>query len=159
VYGKVTTAVKTWRTTTQKWIGLSDLPPREGATHVAIEATGVGGKPARHLLSDTEFALTLVLAGDPGLPPQRRKPVAGTVLSGPTTFAWSTGAGPQDYELRVGTIRPGSTDPYVKDVAQSVTSIADVEIPANGEKVYVELLYLFNSVWTPINYRFKEGAK
>jgi len=62
VNGKVTTAVKTFNTTTQELMALSDWLSAEGATHIAMEATGVYWKPVWHILSDGEFELVLANA-------------------------------------------------------------------------------------------------
>jgi transposase len=39
--GKLTTAVKTFKTITQELMGLSDWLSSEGVTHIGMEATGV----------------------------------------------------------------------------------------------------------------------
>ena len=62
VDGKVTTAVKTFKTTTQELMALSYWLSTEGATHIAMEATGVYWKPVWHILSDGEFELVLANA-------------------------------------------------------------------------------------------------
>ena len=62
VDGKVTTGVKTFKTTTQELMALSDWLSAEGATHIAMEATGVYWKPVWHILSDGEFELILANA-------------------------------------------------------------------------------------------------
>jgi transposase len=62
VDGKVTTGVKTFKTTTQELIALSDWLSAEGCTHIALEATGVYWKPIWHILSDGEFELVLANA-------------------------------------------------------------------------------------------------
>src|SRR6202140_160997 len=62
VEGKVTTVVKTFKTTTQELMALSDWLSVEGATHIAMEATGVYWKPVWHILSDGEFELILANA-------------------------------------------------------------------------------------------------
>ena len=62
VDGKVTTEVKTFRTTTQELMSLSDWLSAEGVTHIAMEATGVYWKPVWHILSDGEFELVLANA-------------------------------------------------------------------------------------------------
>src|ERR1039457_2491361 len=60
--GKVTTVVKTFKTTTQELMALADWLSVEGATHIAMEATGVYLKPVWHILSDGEFELILANA-------------------------------------------------------------------------------------------------
>ena len=59
---KVTTVVKTFKTTTQELMALSDWLSAEGATHIAMEATGVYWKPVWHILADGEFELVLANA-------------------------------------------------------------------------------------------------
>src|SRR5580700_6427352 len=62
VEGKVTSQVKTFNTTTQELMALSDWLWAEGVTHIAMEATGVYWKPVWHILSDGEFELVLANA-------------------------------------------------------------------------------------------------
>jgi transposase len=62
VDGKITTAVKTFKTATEELMALSDWLSAEGATHIAMEATGVYWKPVWHILSDGEFELILANA-------------------------------------------------------------------------------------------------
>lgn len=62
VDGKVTTGVKTFKTTTQELMVLSDWLSSQAITHIAMEATGIYWKPVWHILSDGEFALTLANA-------------------------------------------------------------------------------------------------
>jgi len=60
--GKVATIVKTFKTTTQELMALSNWLSAEGATHIGMEATGVFWKPVWHILSDGEFELLLANA-------------------------------------------------------------------------------------------------
>ena len=60
--GKVTTDVKSFQTTTQQLMDLSDWLSSQGVTHIAMEATGVYWKPVWHILSDGEFELVLANA-------------------------------------------------------------------------------------------------
>jgi transposase len=62
VDGKVTTGVKTYKTTTQELMNLSDWLSAESCTHIAMEATGIYWKPVWHILSDGEFELILANA-------------------------------------------------------------------------------------------------
>ena len=62
VDGKVTTAVKTFKTTTQELMALSEWLSTQAVTHIAMEATGVYWKPVWHILSDGEFELVLANA-------------------------------------------------------------------------------------------------
>jgi transposase len=62
VDSKVTTDVKTFKTTTQELMELSDWLSSQGVTHIAMEATGVYWKPVWHILSDGDFSLVLANA-------------------------------------------------------------------------------------------------
>jgi transposase len=62
VNSKVSSEVKTFRSTTQELMALSDWLSDEGCTHIAMEATGVYWKPVWHILSDAEFELVLANA-------------------------------------------------------------------------------------------------
>jgi len=62
VKGKAATIVKTFKTTTQELIALSDWLSVEGVTHLVMEATGVYWKPVWHILSDGGFELVLANA-------------------------------------------------------------------------------------------------
>jgi transposase len=62
VEGKVESKVKTYGTTTQELLAMSDWLAKEGVTHIAMESTGVYWKPVWHILSDEEFDLTLANA-------------------------------------------------------------------------------------------------
>src|SRR3981189_2581398 len=59
---KLVTEVKTFATTTQGLLTLSDWLSENGCTHIAMEATGVYWKPVWHVLSDGEFELVLANA-------------------------------------------------------------------------------------------------
>ncbi len=60
--GKVTTEVRTFKTTTADLLHLSEWLAANGCTHVAMEATGVYWKPVWHILDDGEFKLVLANA-------------------------------------------------------------------------------------------------
>jgi transposase len=62
VNGAVTTDVRTFKTTTQELMALSDWLSAAGCTHAAMEATGVYWKPVWHILSDGELQLVLANA-------------------------------------------------------------------------------------------------
>jgi transposase len=62
VDSKVTPRVKTFKTTTQELMALSDWLSTEGVTHIVMEATGIYWKPVWHILSDGEFELVLANA-------------------------------------------------------------------------------------------------
>src|SRR5208282_3521644 len=60
--GKVTTEVRTFKTTTADLLHLSEWLAANGCTHVAMEATGVYWKPVWHIWDDGEFTLVLANA-------------------------------------------------------------------------------------------------
>ena len=59
VAGKITHEVRTFETTTAGLLDLSVWLAGQGATHIAMEATGVYWKPVWHILSDGEFDLVI----------------------------------------------------------------------------------------------------
>jgi transposase len=62
VDGTVKREVRSFQTTTQGLLALSEWLSAEGCTHVVMEATGVYWKPVWHILSDGEFELVLANA-------------------------------------------------------------------------------------------------
>ena len=79
VEGKVTTKVKSFLTTTRELMELSDWLSAEGATHIAMEATGVYWKPVWHILADGEFELVLANAAHVKNVPGRKSDVKDAV--------------------------------------------------------------------------------
>jgi transposase len=75
VEGKITTHVKTFKTTTQELMALSEWLSTEAATHIAMEATGVYWKPVWHILSDGELELILANAAQVKNVPGRKTDV------------------------------------------------------------------------------------
>src|ERR1700674_5433819 len=61
--GKVMTGIKTFKTTTEELIAVSDWLTAVGCTHIVMEATGDYWKPVWHILSDGECDLVLANAG------------------------------------------------------------------------------------------------
>ena len=57
VDGKVSSEVRTFGSTTQELMALSDWLSAEACTHIAMEATGVYWKPVWHILFDGEFEM------------------------------------------------------------------------------------------------------
>ena len=57
VNGTVTREVRTFRTTTQDLLALSEWLASQDCTHVAMEATGIYWKPVWHILSDGDVTL------------------------------------------------------------------------------------------------------
>jgi len=57
--GEVDREVRTFKTTTQDLLALSDWLASRGCTHIVMEATGIYWKPVWHVLGDGEFELLL----------------------------------------------------------------------------------------------------
>jgi transposase len=62
VEGKVNREVRSFKTTTQDLMALSEWLSAEGCSHIVMEATGIYWKPVWHILSDGEFELVLANA-------------------------------------------------------------------------------------------------
>jgi transposase len=77
--GAAAASVKTFKTTTQELLKLSDWLAAEGVTHVAMEATGVYWKPVWHILADGEFDLLLANAAHVKNVPGRKTDVKDAV--------------------------------------------------------------------------------
>src|SRR3954462_14465945 len=76
VDGPVRTEVRSFETTTPGLLALSAWLTEHGCTHVAMEATGVYGKPVWPVLSDGEFTLILANAAHVRNVPGRKTDVA-----------------------------------------------------------------------------------
>ena len=77
--GKIATEVKSFLTTTRELMELSDWLSAEGATHIAMAATGVYWKPVWHILADGEFELVLANAAHVKNVPGRKTDVKDAV--------------------------------------------------------------------------------
>jgi len=77
--GAAVSSVKTFKTTTQELLTLSDWLSAEGVTHIAMEATGVYWKPVWHILADGEFDLLLANAAHVKNVPGRKTDVKDAV--------------------------------------------------------------------------------
>lgn len=75
VNGSVKREVRSFKTTTDDLLALSEWLAAEGCTHIAMEATGVYWKPVWHVLSDGEFALVLANAAHVKAVPGRKTDV------------------------------------------------------------------------------------
>lgn len=73
--GKVSTQVRTFKTTTQELLALSAWLAGQAVTHIAMEATGVYWKPVWHILGDGEFQLVLANAAQVKNVPGRKTDV------------------------------------------------------------------------------------
>jgi transposase len=60
--GKISTKVRTFKTTTEELMALLAWLTDQGVTHIAMEATGVYWKPVWHILSDDDFVMVLANA-------------------------------------------------------------------------------------------------
>ena len=60
--GKISTKLRTFKTTTEELMQLLVWLTDQGVTHIAMEATGVYWKPVWHILSDDDFVMVLANA-------------------------------------------------------------------------------------------------
>ena len=90
-------------------------------------------------------------------PPSLTSPTS-SPLSGSTIFTWNPGTESTMFALWIGTTS-GTHNVYTSGhVANTVTS-ETVNIPANGEKLYVSLWYELNGSWTYKSYTFTEAPQ
>jgi transposase len=73
--GKVSTEVRTFKTTTEELIALLAWLTDQGVTHIAMEATGVYWKPVWHILSNDDFVMVLANAAQVKNVPGRKTDV------------------------------------------------------------------------------------
>jgi hypothetical protein len=120
--------------------------PTDGVTVYVLLRSEIGG-----IWYDTNYTYT---AAGSLTPPALISPAPGSHLSGSTAaFQWSPGSGPNAYLINVGTKWPGADDIYGSGVT-TATSATVPGLPTNGVNVYVLLRYLFNGVWTDLNYTY-----
>jgi hypothetical protein len=91
-------------------------------------------------------------------PPALQTPTTGTLLSGPTTFIWSPGTGPTEYQLLVGTTGVGADDLYYSGIIMATSATTVNSIPANGVTVFVRLYYRLSGTWHSIDYTYTESG-
>ena len=84
---------------------------------------------------------------------------AGKRLTGASaTFTWSAGGGVTEYEFRLGTIGPGSTNVYNSAEATTTALISGEvsNIPTNAAKLYARLYSLIKGAWQYTDYTYTE---
>src|SRR5579871_354659 len=80
-------------------------------------------------------------------------PTPGSTLTGAsTTFVWGAGCSVTEYYLYVGSIA-GGNDLYGQDQGNHLTATVP-NLPTNGQKLYVRLWSLINSVWSFNDYTY-----
>jgi len=77
-----------------------------------------------------------------------------TLTSANPTFNWAGGAGPTEYELKIGTTGVGSADIY--SLGQTTATSVAVPVPADGLPLYVQFEQLISGVWQTTNYTYTE---
>jgi len=124
--------------------------PAGGVTVYARLYSEIGSTWQYHDYTYTEFgapSLATLSSPSPGI---------GTILgTSNVTFQWSTGAGPTEYQLWLGTTGPGSKNLYNSGGTYSTTATVP-SIPAVGATVYVRLYSEINSVWQYNDYVYTE---
>ena len=87
-------------------------------------------------------------------------PAPGSTLAGSSaTFSWSAGVGVTQYEFRLGTTVPGSSDVYnsADAATTSLTTGLVSGIPTNGVTLYARLYSKINGAWQYIDYTYTEA--
>ena len=85
-------------------------------------------------------------------------PAPGSVLTTTTpSFSWAGVNGPNEFSLHVGTAGVSPSDIYYSGPLFGVTS-QTVTVPANGQKIVVELSQLYNGTWMNTQYSYIEPA-
>jgi hypothetical protein len=75
------------------------------------------------------------------------------------TFSWSAGGGVTQYEFRLGTTVPGSSDVYnsADAATTSLTTGLVSGIPTYGVTLYARLYSKINGVWQYEDYTYTEA--
>jgi len=83
-----------------------------------------------------------------------------TLTGSSATFSWSAGVGVTQYEFRLGTTGPGSSDVYnpAEAVTTSLTTGLVSGIPTNGVTLYARLYSKINGAWQYIDYTYTESG-
>jgi hypothetical protein len=125
--------------------------PRNGAIVYATLYAQIDG-------SWSTVSKTFMENGAP-TPPVLTIPGAGAQLAGLTTFGWQPGKGVSDYALMLGTTGPQSDDLYYSgSLANSVSSVTNVDTCTKKQTIYASLGYMVNGTWNWIPYTFKVGS-
>ncbi len=86
-------------------------------------------------------------------------PAPGSVLAGSSvTFTWSPGAGPAEYQLRLGSTGVGSYNLF-NSGATTATSETVSGLPTNGVTVFARLYQLIDGAWKSTDYTYTSGSK
>jgi hypothetical protein len=82
-----------------------------------------------------------------------------TLTGSSATFSWSAGVGVTQYEFRLGTTVPGSSDVYnsADAATTSLTTGLVSGIPTNGVTLYARLYSKINGAWQYIDYTYTEA--
>jgi len=85
-------------------------------------------------------------------------PAPGAILpANGVTFQWTSGSGPTQYELWLGTSGIGSSNLY-NSGELTATSAAVGSLPANGVTVYARLWSRINGAWQSADYTYTESG-
>jgi hypothetical protein len=110
VGGKAVREVRTFKTTTNDLLALSEWLASFGCTHIVMEATGVYWKPVWNILSDGDFALILANAAHVKNVPGRKTDV--NDMARRSARAWS-----DPWELRARHPDAGAAQPLANPQA------------------------------------------
>ena len=97
---------------------------------------------------DQRWRFTDYLFTEPGAmtPAELTTPTTNLLGTTDVQFEWTPGAGPQMYELMLGTSGPGSTDVFHSGPTRA-TSVIVPSIPANGVNIYAQFWQRINLQW------------
>jgi hypothetical protein len=87
-------------------------------------------------------------------------PTPGSTLTGSSaTFSWSGGGGVTQYEFRLGTTGPGSSDVYnsAEAATTALTTGLVSGIPTNRVTLYARLSSKINGAWQDNDYTYTEA--
>jgi len=83
-------------------------------------------------------------------------PGTATILgAAPVTFSWTTGTGPTEYILYLGSTGPGSKDLF-NSGGTYATSITAPSLPATGATIYVRLYSEISGAWQYMDYTYTQ---
>jgi len=127
---------------------ISGIPAVPGGTTTVSFTIGLQDSLGR--FTSRVFSMTVTV-----VPAALTSPVAGTALSGSTTFSWTAGSGVAYYWFNLGT---GSSPANAKNIysggSTTATSVTVTGLPTNGETIYATLYSYIAGVWQPTVYTY-----
>jgi hypothetical protein len=139
-------------TTTALTTGVINNIPTTGATLYARLYSKINGA---WQYSDYTYTESL-----PPAPAVLLSPTPGSLLTGTSaTFTWSRGGCVTEYEFRLGTTGPGTSDVYNSSYATTTAlTTGAITIPAYGVTLYARIYSLINGAWQYNDYTYTESG-